>query len=83
MRAESLLFLDGYDTYFKAHEIFFVCACSDTCKKTKRAEAAIEIVTSALLCYHNATLPAIPKSIVAVATPSALNTLLIVGIVIL
>ena len=62
-------------------KIVFVCACSDTRKK--RAEAAIEIVTSALLCYHNATLPAIPKSIVAVATPSALNTLLIVGIVIL
>ena len=77
MRAESLLFLDGYDTYFKAHETF------DTRKKQKRAEAAIEIVTSALLCYHNAILPAIPKSIVAVATPSALNTLLIVGIVIL
>ena len=82
MRAESLLFLDGYDTYFKAYD-FFVCACSDTRKKQKRAEVAIEIVTSALLCYHNAILPAIPKSIVAVATPSALNTLLIVGIVIL
>ena len=33
--------------------------------------------------YHNATFPAMPKSIVAVTTPNALNTLLIVGIVML
>lgn len=33
--------------------------------------------------YHNATFPAIPKSTVAVTTPRALNTLLIVGIVML
>ena len=33
--------------------------------------------------YHSATFPAIPKSIVAVTTPNALNTLLIVGIVML
>ena len=33
--------------------------------------------------YHNATFPAIPKSIVAVTTPRALNTLRIVGIVML
>ena len=33
--------------------------------------------------YHNATFPAIPKSMVAVTTPRALNTLRIVGIVML
>ena len=36
-----------------------------------------------LFIYHNATFPAIPKSMVAVTTPRALNTLRIVGIVIL
>ena len=33
--------------------------------------------------YHKATLPAIPKSRVAVAIPNALNTRLIVGMLIL
>lgn len=33
--------------------------------------------------YHSVTLPAIPKSIVALTTPNALNTFLIVGIVML
>lgn len=37
----------------------------------------------AMKFYHNATFPAIPKSTVAVTTPRALNTLLIVGIVML
>lgn len=44
--------------------------------------AASDIKTSVGI-YHSATFPAIPKSIVAVTTPNALNTLLIVGIVML
>ena len=37
----------------------------------------------AITIYHNATFPAMPKSMVAVTTPRALKTLLIVGMVML
>ena len=44
----------------------------------------IESVSKIIIrIYHSVTLPAIPRSIVAVTTPNALNTLLMVGIVIL
>ena len=53
MRAESLLFLDGYDTYFKAYEFFLFAPVAIRAKKERKRQLKLNIQVSQVQIADN------------------------------